>query len=75
MTSKQIKLNAVEDVQALVNAAERCTYDVDIFYNRITIDARSLLGILSMDLRHIMTIKYSAEDGSILEPLLNRLAA
>ncbi len=75
MTSRQIKLNAVEDVQALVNAAERCSYDVDIFYNRVIIDARSFLGILSMDLRNIMTIKYSVEDRSILEPVLNRLAA
>ena len=47
--SKKIRLNATEDVKEFVKAASKCDFDVDISYNRILIDAKSILGILSMD--------------------------
>ena len=50
MCQKQIKLNAKEDVQEFVRAAGKCDFDIDVFYNRIIIDAKSILGVLSMDL-------------------------
>ncbi len=74
MNVRQIKLNAVEDVQSLVNAADRCQYAVDICYNRIVIDAKSLMGIMSMDLRNALAVRYCTEDSAILEPVLDKLA-
>lgn len=59
--SQKIKLNAAEDVQEFVNAASRCDFDIDISYNRITVDAKSILGILSMDLTRILTVKCHGE--------------
>ena len=53
----QIRLNAAEDVREFVNAASKCDFDIDIFYNRIIIDAKSILGILSMDLTKELTVK------------------
>ena len=50
MTQSKIKLNATEEVQEFVNAATKCDFDIDIYYNRFLIDAKSILGILSMDL-------------------------
>ena len=41
MCQKQIKLNAKEDVQEFVRAAGKCDFDIDVFYNRIIIDAKS----------------------------------
>ena len=29
----QIKLNATEEVKEFVNAASKCDFDIDIFYN------------------------------------------
>ena len=46
MCQKQIKLNAKEDVQEFVRAAGKCDFDIDVFYNRIIIDAKSILGVL-----------------------------
>ena len=46
MKEHQIMLNATEDVKEFVNAASKCDFDIDISYNRIIIDAKSLLGIL-----------------------------
>ena len=45
MQEKKIKLNAAEDVKEFVRSASRCDFDVDICYNRILIDAKSLLGV------------------------------
>lgn len=59
---RQIKLNKTEDVQEFVNAATRCDFDIDIFYNRMIIDAKSILGILSMDLTKVLTVKCHGED-------------
>ena len=54
-TTKYIYLNP-SDVQNFVHAAEHCDFDIDIFYNRIIIDAKSILGILSMDLTRDLTV-------------------
>ena len=54
--SKKIRLNATEDVKEFVKAASKCDFDVDISYNRILIDAKSILGILSMDLTRVSLI-------------------
>ena len=57
MMEHQIRLNAAEDVREFVNAASKCDFDIDIFYNRIIIDGKSILGILSMDLTKELTVK------------------
>ena len=44
MTQSKIKLNATEEVQEFVNAATKCDFDIDIYYNRFLIDAKSILG-------------------------------
>ncbi|MDY3016454.1 HPr family phosphocarrier protein [Blautia sp.] len=62
MNEHQIMLNATEDVQEFVNAASKCDFDIDIFYNRIIIDAKSLLGILSMDLTRQLTVRCYGEN-------------
>lgn len=59
---RQIRLNAIEEVKELVNAASKCDFDIDIFYNRVIIDAKSILGILSMDLTRELTVKSYGED-------------
>ncbi len=73
MLEKKIRLNAVNDVTEFVRAAEKCRYDVDVFYNRMTIDAKSIIGVMSMDLTKILTVKYAKEDRSI-ERVLNKFA-
>ena len=53
---QKIKL-ADKAVQEFVSAANKCDFDIDVFYNRVTIDAKSILGMLSMDLTQILTVK------------------
>lgn len=63
MKEIKIKLNA-EDVNDFVKAATKCDFDIDIKYNRFLIDAKSILGVLSMDLRQILTVKCHGESSA-----------
>jgi hypothetical protein len=56
METKQIKLQAPEEVKDFVNAAEKCNFDIDVIYNRIIIDAKSFLGVLSLDLSKTLNV-------------------
>lgn len=73
MQERKIKLNELQDVKEFVTAAGKCDFDIDIFYNRVTIDAKSILGVLSMDLRNDLTVKYFGEDRSF-EIILSKYA-
>ena len=55
----QIRLSATEDVKEFVRAAGQCDFDIDVFYNRVVIDAKSILGVLSLDLTQPLTVRIS----------------
>ncbi len=59
--SQRIKLSAPEDVKEFVKAANKCDFDIDISYNRVLVDAKSILGIFSMDLTRILTVHCHGE--------------
>lgn len=61
MKETRIKLN-VDDVIDFVKAATECDFDIDLNYNRVLIDAKSILGVMSMDLNHILTVKCYGEN-------------
>ena len=69
MIERQIRLNATEDVKEFVNEATKCDFDIDVSYNRIVIDAKSLLGILSMDLTRVLTVRCYGESQRFNEVL------
>ena len=59
--SQKFKLSAPEDVKEFVKAANKCDFDIDISYNRVLVDAKSILGIFSMDLTRILTVHCHGE--------------
>ena len=62
MKQKRIMFPTVEEAKEFVAAASRCDFDIDVFYNRIIIDAKSLLGVLSLDLTRVLTVEYNGEN-------------
>ena len=62
MNKMKIRLNATADVQEFVRAAEKCDFDIDIQYDSTIVDAKSILGILSMDLTRVLTVTCHGED-------------
>lgn len=73
MAQSIIRLNATEEVKEFVQAAGKCDFDIDISYNRVVIDAKSILGILSMDLTKPLFVKCYG-DSPEFEQVLNKFA-
>ena len=62
MKERKIRLLSVEDAKNFVKVATGCDFDVDLYDNSIMIDAKSIIGVLSMDLRHVLTVRYPGEN-------------
>ena len=73
MIERKIRLSDTDEVKDFVNAAGRCDFDIDACYNRAVIDAKSLLGMLSLDFSRIMHVKYYGKNED-LEGYINELA-
>ena len=62
MKEKKIMLPSAEEAKHFVAEATKCDFDIDIFQNRVIIDAKSILGIMSMDLTQELTVQCYGED-------------
>lgn len=74
MEEKKIRLNGMEEVKELVSAAEKCDFDVDIYYRHFDFDAKSIIAIMGMDLRQSLVVKYDGKNER-LETVLNKFTA
>ena len=50
MTQLKVKLTSIVDVQKFVNAVSKFVGDVDLQSGRYIVDAKSIMGIFSLDL-------------------------
>lgn len=74
MEERRIKLPTVADAKEFVTRASQCDFDIDVYYNRVIIDAKSLLGVLSLDLTRVLTVSMHGKDEAFCE-YLDQLAA
>lgn len=58
MNVKKIRLSDTEEVMDFVRAAGKCDFDIDVFYKRAVIDAKSILGMISIAMKEDITVKY-----------------
>lgn len=75
MKQRRIMLPSLAEAKRFVEEATKCDFDIDVFYNRIIIDAKSILGVLSLDLTRILTVQFngdSAEFEAYLETKIGR---
>ena len=72
MIQKHIMLSP-NQVKDFVNEATKCDFDVDIYYNRYVVDAKSILGVFGLDLTQPLTVEYNGENKNF-EKYLNKLA-
>lgn len=73
MKLKRIMICSLEDAKIFVDAASKCKFDIDVFYNRVIIDAKSILGVLSLDLTKELTVRMYGDDDAF-EKLLDRMS-
>lgn len=61
MKQRKIMLPSIAAAKEFVQEASKCDFDINVFYNRVIIDAKSLLGVLSLDLTRVLTVEYNGE--------------
>lgn len=73
MKTVDISLNSIDKVKNFVNLINRFDYDFDLVSGRYVIDAKSIMGIFSLDLSKPIALNIYADDKNIDE-VLNELA-
>ena len=73
MKTVQISLNSIDKVKSFVNDITKFDYDFDLVSGRYVIDAKSILGVLSLDLRNVLTVQYDGENEAF-EAFLEKMA-
>lgn len=72
MKSFNILLKSINDVKDFVNVVNRYDFDVDLSSGRYIVDAKSIMGIFSLDLSKPIKVEVHAEDcGSFCEDIKN----
>lgn len=66
MKETKIKLSNVQDIRDFVNAVILSDYDVDLVQGRYTIDAKSIMGIFSLDLLSPITLIAHSDNTAVL---------
>ncbi len=73
MKTVKISLNSIDKVKSFVNEITKFDYDFDLVSGRYVIDAKSIMGIFSLDLSKPIDLNIHAEDNveevlKVLEP-------
>ena len=72
MKSAMIRLSLVENVNKFVNIVARYPYEMDLRAGRHVVDAKSILGIFSLDLSRPITLEIYSDQ---CDQLLKEIAA
>ena len=75
MKEVQISLNSIDKVKSFVNDISKFDYDFDLVSGRYVIDAKSIMGIFSLDLSKPITLNIHSESDvedimAVLKPYL-----
>ena len=62
MKREQIMLKTINDVKAFVNSVAKYDFDVDLLSGRYAVDAKSIMGIFSLDLSKAITMEVHSAD-------------
>ncbi len=65
MKKTTIKLTTINDVKAFVNVCTPCDFDIDLSSGRYTINAKSIMGIFSLDLASPLVVSVEAEGDKV----------
>lgn len=76
MTELTVILNSINDVKNFVNVVTKYDYEIDLTSGRYVVDAKSIMGIFSLDLTKPIKVEARGEDCSSLvaelEPFIQK---
>ena len=64
MYKTKIKLVSIDDVKNFVRKANELDYDVDLSLGKYTVDAKSIMGIFSLDLSKPIELEAHTDDAA-----------
>ena len=65
MRTVEISLNSIDKVKSFVNTINNFDFDFDLISGRYVIDAKSIMGIFSLDLSKPITLNIHADDANV----------
>lgn len=71
MKSVRVFLNTIDKVKGFVNAVSKFEYEFELTSGRYIIDAKSIMGIFSLDLTRPLGLNIYAEDH--MEQIIDKL--
>ena len=72
MKTCQVKLTSIQDVREFMEIVTRCDFEIDLCSGRYVVDAKSIMGIFSLDLSKPIDLNIHAEGDA--EDILTVLA-
>lgn len=73
MRKLRVNLNEINKVQAFVKVIGKCDFDTEIISGRYVIDAKSIMGVFSLDLSKPLTLVLNSDDNKKLDSITNKL--
>ena len=74
MKTIKVSLNSIDKVKTFVNDINRFDFDFDLVSGRYVIDAKSIMGIFSLDLSKPLEVQFH-EGGTPVEEEVKKIAA
>ena len=71
MIEYKVKIDTIDGVKTFVTAASKFAYDIDLISGRYAVDAKSVMGIFSIDPSKVLTMVAHTDDTSELEAALS----
>lgn len=68
MQELMIRLNMVNDVKAFIEEVTKIDADVDLQKNRYVVDAKSIMGVFTLDLSEPVKVVIHSDDESLIKP-------
>lgn len=68
MQELMLRLNMVSDVKEFIEQVSKIDVDVDLSKDRYTIDAKSVVGIFTLDLSDPVKLVIHSDNESLIEP-------
>lgn len=73
MKTVNIRLSTVDNVKRFVNDIMEFDCEFDIVSDRYIVDAKSIMGIFSLDLSKILQLRIQTDDEQILEKIEEKI--
>ena len=73
MNNVMIRLSSIQDVRTFVDIVTKYNIDIDLSSGRYVVDAKSIMGIFSLDLLNPIKLSAQTDNGDEIKKLMDDL--